>query len=118
MTDPWPQWLVQSFLSANQPQFATTDECVYYGPYTCLLYYLFDAVESPFEVSPQYHIPQIPRESIDIIALFTVELNKHPDFFIQEMRNHFRDLVVSNNRIALLAIRLGPDILNDVAPIK
>ncbi|KAH9168669.1 hypothetical protein EDB89DRAFT_1990501 [Lactarius sanguifluus] len=108
MTDPWPQWLVNSFLSANQPQFAT-DESAYYGPYTRLLYHLF-GIEGPFEISPQYHIPQTPRESIDVIALFTVELNKYPVFFMQvkpptalsldskrkraddQMRDHFRDL--------------------------
>ena len=105
MDTPWPQWLVNSFVSANQPQFAT-DESVYYGPYTRLLYYLF-GLEGPFEITPKYHIP---RDSIDVVALFTVELDKHPVFFIEvkapasfvldskrkqaddQMRDRFRDL--------------------------
>ncbi|KAH9023689.1 hypothetical protein EDB85DRAFT_1870632 [Lactarius pseudohatsudake] len=120
MSDPWPQWLVQSFLSANQPQ-STTDESVYYGSYTRLLYYLFDGIEGPFEISPRFHVPQTPRESFDVIALFTVELNKHPVFFIQvkppatlsfdskrkqaddQMRDHFRDL-----RHSLVTPHLAP----------
>ncbi|KAH9010083.1 hypothetical protein EDB83DRAFT_2234511 [Lactarius deliciosus] len=140
MTDPWPQWLVQSFLSANQPQFAAIDECVYYGPYTHLLYHLF-GIEGPFEISPKYHIPQTPLESIDIIALFTVELNKHPVFFIQveplgtlsfdwkrrraddQIRDHFRDLrhfLVTPRLLVITprAIMPDPDTLNDVAPIE
>ena len=108
MDTPWPEWLVNSFASANQLQFAT-DESAYYGPYTRLLYHLF-GIEGPFEIVPQYHIPQSPRDSIDIVALFTVELNKHPVLFIEvkasaffpndsmrkladnQMREHFRDL--------------------------
>ena len=95
-------------MSANQPQLAT-DESVYYGPYTRLLYHLF-GIEGPFEISPQYHIPQTPRGAIDVVALFTVELNKHPVLFIEvkppasfaldskrkqaddQMRDRFRDL--------------------------
>lgn len=108
MNTPWPQWLINSFASANQPQFAT-DESAYYGPYTRLLYHLF-GLEGPFEISPQYHIPQTPRDAIDVVALFTVELNKHPVLFIEvkapasfaldskrkqaddQMRDRFRDL--------------------------
>jgi hypothetical protein len=108
MNTPWPQWLINSFASANQPQFAT-DESAYYGPYTRLLYHLF-GIEGPFEITPQYHIPQTPRDSIDVVALFTVELNKHPVLFIEvkapasfpldskrkqaddQMRDRFRDL--------------------------
>jgi hypothetical protein len=70
----------------------------------------FFGVEGPFEISPQYHIPETPRDSIDVIALFTVELDKHPVFFIEvkapasfafdskrkqaddQMRDHYRDL--------------------------
>ena len=110
MDAPWPQWLINSFASANRPQFST-DESVYYGPYTRLLYHLF-GIEGPFEISPQYHIPQTPRDAIDVVALFTVELDKHPVLFIEvkppasfaldskrkqaddqlEMRDSFRDL--------------------------
>jgi hypothetical protein len=108
MDTPWPQWLINSFLSANQAQFAT-DESVYYGPYTRILYHLF-GLEGPFEISPQYHIPQTPRDAIDVVALFTVELDKHPVLFIEakaaasfaldskrkqaddQMRDLFRDL--------------------------
>jgi hypothetical protein len=107
-TQPWPQYLVQSFTSVNQPQFST-DENAYYGPYARLLYYLF-GLEGPFEISPQYLIPESPRNSTDVVALFTVELNKHPVFFIlvkppashaldskrkqadDQMRDRFRDL--------------------------
>ncbi|KAH9046125.1 hypothetical protein EDB84DRAFT_1576025 [Lactarius hengduanensis] len=136
MTDPWPQWLVNSFLSANQPQFAT-DESVYYGPYTRLLYHLF-GVEGPFEISPRFHVPQTPHESFDVIALFTVELTSTPD---DQMRDHFDlrhtlvtprlpgvsafgtrmafyEYVVANNRITPGAITPDANILNDLAPIE
>jgi hypothetical protein len=66
MDTPRPQWLIKSFVSVNQPQFAT-DESVYYGPYTRLLYHL-SGIECPF--------------TIDVVALFTVELDKHPVLFI------------------------------------
>jgi hypothetical protein len=107
MAAPWPQWLINSFVWANQPQFAT-DESVYYGPYTRLLYHLF-GIEGPFEIS-QYHIPQTPRDAIDVFVLFIVELNKNPVLFIKvkppasfaldskrkqaddQMRDRFRDL--------------------------
>jgi hypothetical protein len=77
MDTPWPQWLVNSFVSANQPQFAP-DESSYYGPYTRLLYHLF-GIEGPFQIT-QYHIP---HDSIDVVALFTIKLNKHPMLFIK-----------------------------------
>src|SRR5258705_394901 len=80
MAAPWPQWLVNSFVSANQPQFFT-DESVYYGPCVRLLYHLF-GVEGPFEISPQYHIPQTPPDATDVVAPLIVELNKHPVLFI------------------------------------
>ena len=101
--------MTNSFLSANQPQFAN-DESAYYGPYTRLLYHLFGGIEGPFEITPQYHIPQAPRNAIDVVAMFTVEFNKHPVFFIEvkppssfhfdskrkqadeQMRDRFRDL--------------------------
>ncbi|KAI9434362.1 hypothetical protein H4582DRAFT_1818693 [Lactarius indigo] len=102
MTDPLPQWLVNSFLSVGQPQYST-DESVYYGPY-----YLF-GIEGQFEISFRFHVSQTLRDSSDVVALFTVELNKHPVFFIQvhppatfildskrriaddQMRDRFRD---------------------------
>ena len=108
MDTPWPQWLVNSFASANQPQFAASEN-VYYGPYTRLLYHLF-GIEGPFEVSHQYDIPQIFCDEMDVVALFTVELDKHPVLFIlvkapasfafdskrkqadDQMRDHYRDL--------------------------
>jgi hypothetical protein len=89
MNTPWPQWLINSFVSANQPQFST-DESVYYGPYTRLLYHLF-GIEGPFEISPQYgqyHIPQTPRDAIDVVALFTVELDKHPVLLLKSRHQH------------------------------
>ena len=93
--------MTNSFLSANQPQFAN-DENAYYGPYTRLLYHLF-GIEGPFEIVP-------PRDPIDAVAMFTVELDKHPVLFIEvkppssfhldskrkqaddQMRDSFRDL--------------------------
>ncbi|KAJ2920066.1 hypothetical protein MD484_g271, partial [Candolleomyces efflorescens] len=105
MAQPWPQPLMQSFISANQPQFAT-DESAFNGPYTRLLYHLF-GVLGPYEISPQYRIFDTTR---DVVALLTVELNKHPVFFIEVkptasfnldskrkqaddlMRDHFRDI--------------------------
>ncbi|KAI0256055.1 hypothetical protein BJV78DRAFT_1168886 [Lactifluus subvellereus] len=116
MTDPWPQWLVNSFLSANQPQYVT-DESVFYGPYTRLLSHLF-GIEAPFEIS--YDIPQTTHESFNVIA-FLVTLDKCPVFFIEvkppaslsldakrrqaddRMRDHFRDLHL---RHSLLTPRL------------
>ena len=101
--DTWPQWLINSFLIANQPQFAAIENA-YYGPYNRLLYYLF-GLEGPFEITPQ-----LPHDSIDIAAMFTVELDQHPVFFIEvkapapfaldskrkqaddQMRDRFRDL--------------------------
>ena len=105
MDTPWPQWIINSFLSANQ---CRVDESVYYGPYTQLLYYLF-GLEGPFEISPRYYFPPTGRYDCDIVALFTVELDQHPVFFIEvkrpvnfahkydrkladdQMRVHFRD---------------------------
>ncbi|KAI0031104.1 hypothetical protein K488DRAFT_52755 [Vararia minispora EC-137] len=104
---PWPQFLMNSFLSATQA--SATEESVYYGPYMRLLYHMF-SVDGPFEIIPQFHIPIAPRESIDIVTMFTVELNKHPVLFIEvkppaslrldskrqeadrQMRDRFRDL--------------------------
>jgi hypothetical protein len=110
MNTPWPQWLINSFVSASQlePQFAT-DESVYYGPYTRLLYHLF-GLEGPFEITPQYYVPGTSCEVNNVVALFTVEFDKHPVLFIEvkapasfaldskrkqadeQMRDHFRHL--------------------------
>lgn len=116
----WPQWLINSFLSAHQPRFAN-DESAFYGPYTRFLYCLF-GLEGSFEITPQYHIPDTPRGAIDAVALFTVELNKHPMLFIQvkspssfqfdskrkladdQMRERFRDLRPSVDTPRLPAI--------------
>jgi len=54
----WP-WLTNSFVSANQPQFAD-DESIYYGPYTRLLYYLFTGIEGRFEISPRFTVSYPP----------------------------------------------------------
>ncbi|KAK0191599.1 hypothetical protein F5146DRAFT_607225 [Armillaria mellea] len=101
--EPWPQFLMNSFLSAVGD--STTDESVFYGPYMRLLYHLF-SLDGPFEIIPQFRIP----DSIDIAAMFTVELDKHPVLFIavkppasfrldskrqeadRQMRERFRDL--------------------------
>ncbi|KAH8987458.1 hypothetical protein EDB92DRAFT_1801357, partial [Lactarius akahatsu] len=115
--------LVQSFLFVNQPQLAT-DEGVYYGSYTRLLYYLFDGIEDPFEVSPRFH------------SNYRDSKRRRAD---DQMRDHFRDLrhslvtprllgvsafgtritfykyVVSNNRITIIP---NPDTPSDAAPIE
>ena len=101
MTAPWPQWMTNSLQSATQPEFAN-DERPYYGPYI--------GVDGPFEVGLQRYIPDTPRDAFDVVAMFTVEVNKHPVLFIQvkppsylrsdsqrrrsddQMRDHFRDL--------------------------
>ena len=119
MDAPWPQWLINSFASANQTQ-SSTDESAYYGPYTRLLYHLF-GVEGPFEITPNFDIPinSYDRDTVDTIALFTVEFNNHPVLFIavkapayvvfdsrrkqadNQMRDRFRDL--RHNLITSLA---------------
>ncbi|KAF9499481.1 hypothetical protein BDN71DRAFT_186186 [Pleurotus eryngii] len=76
-----PQYLVRSFTTANQPQFST-DESVFYGPYTRLLYYLF-GLDGDFEIQPQFHVPHTARDSIDVVATFTIEYNYHPVMFIK-----------------------------------
>ena len=108
MTTPWPQWMTISFQIATQPEFAN-DGSAYYGSYTRLLYHLF-GVDGPFEVALQHHIPETPHDAFDVVAIFTVEVKKHPVFFIQvkppsyfrfdskrrqaddQMRDHFGDL--------------------------
>ena len=40
-------------------------------------------MEGPFEISPQFHVPQAPRDSMNVVALFVVELDKHPVPFIE-----------------------------------
>ncbi|KAH9050348.1 hypothetical protein EDB83DRAFT_2226674, partial [Lactarius deliciosus] len=121
-------WLVNSFLSANQPQFAT-DESAYYGPYTRLLYHLF-GIEGPSEISSRFHPPT------------TLSLDSKRKRADDQMRDHFRDLrhslvtprlpgvsafdtrmafyeyVVANNRITPGAITPDPNILNDLAPVE
>jgi hypothetical protein len=37
----------------------------------------------PFEISSQYRSPLTPRDPIDVVALFTVEIDKHPVLFIE-----------------------------------
>jgi hypothetical protein len=77
---------MNSFISANQPQFAT-DESVYYGRYARLLYHFF-GIEGPFEISPNRHIPRTPRDTIDVVKLFTIELDNHPVLFIEVKPHH------------------------------
>lgn len=79
MADPWPQWLTDSFLSANQPEF-TNHEDAYNRPYSQLLYHLF-GVEGPFEIIPQFHVPGTLHDTIHVIATFIVKLNKYPILF-------------------------------------
>ncbi|KAK0436484.1 uncharacterized protein EV420DRAFT_1590243 [Desarmillaria tabescens] len=105
---PWPQkFLMKSFPYAVHD--STTDESVFYGPYMRLLYH-FSPLDGPFEIIPQFRVPATPRDSIDSVVTFTVELNKHPVLFIlikllapfrldskrqeadRQMRERFRDL--------------------------
>ncbi len=73
---PRPQWLVDSFALANQPQFAT-DKTAHYGPYNRLLYHLF-GLEGPFESTPQHPVSQTPGDTTYVVMQFTVEFNNHP----------------------------------------
>ncbi|KIJ95071.1 hypothetical protein K443DRAFT_134537 [Laccaria amethystina LaAM-08-1] len=111
MAAPLPQWLTNSFLSANQPHFAN-DVSVYYGPYTRLLYHLFGGIE----VKPP--------------GSFTLDSKrKEAD---DQMRDHFRTLRNSafGTRLAFYeyvsaTAQLTPPVivpypayLNDVAPAE
>ena len=107
----WPQYTQQSFNSAILSDPSETDESVFYGPYTRLLYTLF-SLDGPFEVMPQFKHPALQgsTESIDVVTVLVVEVNRHPVFFIEitppasfpydskreeadmQMRRRFRDL--------------------------
>jgi hypothetical protein len=80
MMAAWPQWLTRSFQIANRPQFAN-DENAYHGPYNRLLHHLF-GLDGPFEVVAQYLNPDTPH-AIDLVSVFTVEIEKHPVLFIE-----------------------------------
>ncbi|KAK0226498.1 hypothetical protein IW262DRAFT_1362410 [Armillaria fumosa] len=104
---PWPQFLTKSFLSAIRD--SNTDGSAFYGPYTRLLYHLF-SLDGPFEIIPQFHVSATPRDNTNGVAMFTVELDKHPVLVIEvkppasfrldskrqqayrQMRERFRDL--------------------------
>ena len=106
----WPEYIHESFNSAIISDPSGRDEAVFYGPFTRLLYSLF-SVDGPYEIVPQFtSVALQARESIDIVAVVVVEVNRHPVFFIQikppasfpydskreeadeQMRCRFRDL--------------------------
>ncbi|KAI5998929.1 hypothetical protein F5J12DRAFT_848365 [Pisolithus orientalis] len=72
----WPDFITRSFKSAVASDPPGTDESVFYGPYTRLLYNLF-SLDGPYEVMPQYKA-RGTQEKIDITAVFVVELRQHP----------------------------------------
>ena len=82
---PWPQWLTNSFLSANQTSQIDNDGSGYYASYTRLLYHLFGGIEGPFKISPQFYVPEVPGagDATKVVAMLIVELNKHPVFFVE-----------------------------------
>jgi hypothetical protein len=105
---PWPDYVHRSFNSAILCDHSGTDESVFYGPYTRLLYSLF-SVDGEYEVVPQFNSPVL-QESIDMVTILVVEANRHPFFFMEiqppatipydskreeadvQMRRQFRDL--------------------------
>ncbi|KAJ3545749.1 hypothetical protein NMY22_g2315 [Coprinellus aureogranulatus] len=136
---------MRSFLAANQPQFGT-DQSAFYGPYTRLLYYLFDVL-GPYDAVPRFHTPS---GQLDVEATFTVEFYKYPipseskpmnRCVTTGRRGHFRDLrqaavtphlpgvsafgtrlrfyenTVATNGVAPAAVPPDPLVLNDLAPV-
>jgi hypothetical protein len=75
---PWPEIFLKQFTLVPT---GTADESEYYGPFNSLLSFLFP-VDEDFQVSPQYKGPAHPG-SIDFTAIYIVNLNKHPVFFVE-----------------------------------
>ncbi|KAM6499747.1 hypothetical protein JOM56_005255 [Amanita muscaria] len=104
---PWPEYIHKSFNSVIISDPSGRDESVFYGPFTRLLYTLF-SVDGPYEIVPQFK--SVAQESIDLVAVLVVELDRHPVFFMEvrppasfpydskreeadeQMRRRFRDL--------------------------
>ncbi|KIO11067.1 hypothetical protein M404DRAFT_127771 [Pisolithus tinctorius Marx 270] len=77
----WPEFITQSFHSAISSDPIGTEESVFYGPYTRLLYHLF-SFYGPYEIVPQYKI-RGSQDGIDVTPTFIIELQKKPVFFIE-----------------------------------
>ena len=108
---PWPEYIHESFNSAIISDPSGTDESVFYGPFTRLLYSLF-SFDGPYEIVPQFKNAALQgaQESIDIVTVLVVQVHRHPVFFIdvkpsaslaydsrreaadEQMRRRFRDL--------------------------
>ena len=108
---PWPEYIYQSFNSAIISDPSGTDESVFYGAFTRLLYTLF-ALDGPYEIVPQFKnvALQGAQESIDLVTVLVVQVHRHPVLFIEvkppasipfdsrreeadeQMRRRFRDL--------------------------
>jgi hypothetical protein len=87
MADPalqWPQNTLQSFHSAILSDLSDKEQSVFYEPYIRLLYSLF-SLDGPYEVMTQFKHAVLtgPQESIDLITVLMVEVDRHPVFFIE-----------------------------------
>ena len=108
---PWPEYIHRSFNSAIISDPSGRDESVFYGPFTRLLCTLF-SVDGPYEIVPQFKSVALQgaQESINVVAVLVVGVNRHPIFFMEikppaslpydskreeadeQMRRRFRDL--------------------------
>ncbi|KAI0300334.1 hypothetical protein BC826DRAFT_950059 [Russula brevipes] len=125
MAAPWPQWMTNSFLSANQPQFAN-DESAYYGPYTRLLYHLF-GIEGPFEIilikpPSSFHLDSKRKQADDQMRDRFRDLRANlvtprlPAISAFGTRVAFYEYIAATNAVTPPAIAADPIFLNDVAP--
>ena len=77
-THPWPDYIHQSFDSAIHSDPSGTDQSVFYGPYTRLLYTLF-SLRGQFEVVPKLKNRMMDQ---DFVPVLLVEVDRHPVFFM------------------------------------
>ncbi|KAI5998930.1 hypothetical protein F5J12DRAFT_848369 [Pisolithus orientalis] len=75
----WPDFITRSFKSAVASDPAGTNESVFYGPYTRLLYNLF-SFDGPYELLPQY---KIQGDSTNVTIIFVIAFQRRPVFWME-----------------------------------